>query len=85
MKSAPSDGKPRTVAFNFRCHAIGDESYEYAGLEADISELRWVEELKALLLSCHSHLKPIESVFTRPEPLPHNPFSPLHAGKDLIC
>jgi hypothetical protein len=40
MKAAPSDGKAKTVAFNFRCHAIGDETYEYAGLEADISELR---------------------------------------------
>ena len=40
MKEAPNDGHSRTVAFNFRCHEIGDESYEYAGLEADISELR---------------------------------------------
>jgi hypothetical protein len=40
LNGANPDFKSRVVAFNFRCHTIGDESYEYAGLEADISELR---------------------------------------------
>ena len=40
LNGAHPDGKSRVVAFNFRCHSLGDESYEYAGLEADISELR---------------------------------------------
>lgn len=58
---APGDGRPRTVAFNFRCHAIGDESYEYAGLVSTVISFRNISyphlSSYALLFHCCKYLQ----------------------------
>ena len=40
LDGAQADGESRLIAFNFRCHELSDEGYAYAGLQADITELR---------------------------------------------